>query len=157
AYVNLGLLCLAQIGDPARAETLLRRAVELAPQSVEAQTNLGLALHDQGRLTEALAHFERLVKEHPDSVEYRWHRACERLGTGDFERGWNDYEARKARVGWWRSPPPFPEWNGEPLRNGALLIYAEQGVGDEIMFASCIPEALRIVEQCVIECDQRLG
>ena len=157
AHVNLGLLCLAQLGDAARAETLFRRAIELAPDRVEAQANLGLALHEQKRSDEAIEHYDQLVEAHPQCAEYRWHRASVRLALGDFERGWDDYEARKARVGRWRTPLPFPEWDGNALHGGALLIYAEQGVGDEIMFASCLPDALRVVEHCVVECDPRLA
>ena len=157
AYVNLGLLYLAQLGDAPRAETLFRRAIELAPDRVEAQANLGLALHEQKRSDEAIEHYDRLVDAHPHCAEYRWHRAGVRLALGDFERGWDDYEARKARVGRWRTPLPFPEWDGNALHGGALLIYAEQGIGDEIMFASCVPDALRAVEHCVVECDPRLA
>lgn len=157
AYINLGLLCLAQLGEPKRAEDLLRRAVALAPTSVEAQVNLGMALQDQARLQEAVEHYDGLISADPGNVEYRWHRACVRLAQADFAGGWDDYEARKRRPAWSRSPPPFPEWDGERLTRGTLLLYAEQGLGDEIMFASCIPDALQRVEHCVIECDRRLA
>jgi hypothetical protein len=40
---------------------------------------------------------------------------------------------------------------------GKLLIYAEQGLGDEVMFASCLPEVLQISQQVVVECDTRLA
>ena len=156
AYVNLGLLHLAQLGNAARAETLFRRAIELVPDRVEAQANLGLALHEQKRSEEAIEHYDRLLEAHPDCTEYQWHRAGVRLALGDFECGWEDYEARKARSGWWRTPLPFPEWDGNALPSGALLIYAEQGLGDEIMFASCLPDVLRAVRTCVVECDPRL-
>ncbi|MGZ8209399.1 MAG: tetratricopeptide repeat protein [Burkholderiales bacterium] len=154
-YVNLGLLCLAQLGEPARAEMLFRRALELEPDCVETQTNIGLALHEQGRSAAALAHYDHLVQRDPGCVEYRWHRATVRLALGMFEGGWEDHEARKQRQGRWRAPFALPEWNGQRLAGGELLIHAEQGLGDEIMFASCIPDAM-VLADCVIECDRRL-
>ncbi len=47
-----------------------------------------------------------------------------------------------------------PMWRGE-LTN-KLLIMAEQGVGDEILFASIIPEALVRAREVIFECDARL-
>ena len=157
AYVNLGLLALTQLADPSRAEMLFRRAIAFAPGRVEAQVNLGLALHEQGRSEEALTHYDRLLQAQPRHVEYRWHRASVQLATGDFERGWDGYEARKEREGRWRAPPPFAEWDGTPFDAGSLLVYAEQGLGDEIMFASCVPDVVDAVGPCVLECDQRVA
>lgn len=157
AYVNLGLLHLAQFGDGRRAESLFRQAVQIAPECVEAQANLGLALHEQRRSREAIEHYDRLLRSEPHCTEYVWHRASVRLASGDFEGGWEDHEARKQRVGRWRRPLPFREWDGAALNDEELLIYAEQGLGDEIMFASCVPDALTRARRCVVECDERLA
>jgi tetratricopeptide (TPR) repeat protein len=156
-HINLGLLYLSQFGDACRAEALFRRAIELAPDRIEPHANLGLALHEQGRSQECLSHYDQLIEAHPECNEYRWHRGCVRLSIGDFERGWLDHEARKLRLGRWRRPLPFPEWDGSSEMAGKLLIYAEQGLGDEVMFASCLPEVLQISQQVVIECDTRLA
>jgi len=43
------------------------------------------------------------------------------------------------------------------LRDKRLLVYAEQGLGDQIMFASCLPDLLDRVGGCVIECAPRLA
>jgi tetratricopeptide (TPR) repeat protein len=157
AYVNLGLLCLSQRGDPDRAEMLFRRAIELVPDRVEPQANLGVALHEQGRSDEALAHYDRLIAKYPECAEYRWHRGCVRLSIGDYAGGWDDHEARKFRDGRWRPPLPFSEWDGRAETARQLLVYAEQGIGDEIMFASCLPDVLQLAQRCVIECDARLA
>jgi hypothetical protein len=49
-----------------------------------------------------------------------------------------------------------PGWDGSSLQGKTLFIYAEQGVGDEIMFASCFPDIINKVGLCIIECDKRL-
>src|SRR5262245_2724978 len=90
--VNLGLHLLGQLGDAGQAEALFRRALLLAPMATEAQANLGLALHEQGRFDEALEHYERLIARFPDEVEYRWNRGVTNLALGRFEIAWEDYE-----------------------------------------------------------------
>src|SRR5262245_18226667 len=52
-------------------------------------------------------------------------------------------------------PFPFPEWNGKPMPDGTLLVHGEQGVGDEIMFASCLPELVPQARKCVFVCAPR--
>jgi tetratricopeptide (TPR) repeat protein len=158
ANVNLGLIYLTQLGDPLHAERFFERAIEIDPGAVAAQANLGLALQEQGRTDAALAHYERLITAHPAVNEYRWNRGIALLSRGDYARGWEDYELRNARgTG---APPrlfPYPVWHGEALAGSTLLVYGEQGIGDEIMFASCVPDLLARGTPCVIECDQRLA
>ncbi len=64
----LGYLCY-QKGDAGNAVALIRRAIELAPDSVEAHNNLGLALQDSGRLKDAEASFRRAIALKPDIAE----------------------------------------------------------------------------------------
>src|SRR6185295_15345244 len=92
------------------------------------------------------------------SPDLRWHRATALLLRGDYARGWPEHEARKSiRGGAIHREFPYPEWDGAPLGDGALLVYAEQGVGDEIMFASCIPDLAARGVHCVLECAPRLA
>jgi tetratricopeptide (TPR) repeat protein len=159
ALVHLGLLELGVRGDAVRAEALFRRALALDPGLVAARANLGLALQDQGRFEEALAHYEQGIAEHPDVAEFRWNRGLARLALGDFAAGWEDYELRKERpdAGGVHERFTLPDWDGCPLEGRAILVYGEQGLGDEIMFASCLPDVLARAALCVIECDARLA
>ena len=159
ACANCGLMYLGRIGDPQSAQRYFERALALDPQSVEVQANLGLALEEQGRSDAALAHYERLIAAFPAVNEYRWNRGLALLANGDYARGWDDYEMRNARGrGTAERAFPFPAWDGAKLRPGAaLLVFAEQGAGDEIMFASCVPDLLARGIECVIECDVRLA
>ena len=47
-------------------------------------------------------------------------------------------------------------WNGTPLRGRSILLLAEQGIGDQVMFASCLPDILQQAANCFVECDARL-
>jgi hypothetical protein len=52
---------------------------------------------------------------------------------------------------------PQPAWTGEKLASGSLLLWGEQGVGDEIMFAGLVPDALRTGNHCILDCEPRLN
>lgn len=110
-----------------------------------------------GDVASAKSVLERLRISEPDA-EIEWQLALLELSEGNFAAGWPLYEARLRRA--LESPRrayEFPEWDGSPLDGHALLIMAEQGLGDEIMFASCHAEAAARVSRCVIECDPRLA
>lgn len=158
-HVNFGMLWLGHLGDPVRAENHFTRALFLRPGFDIAQSNLGIALQDQGRHDEAIALYERSIAARPEPQEYRWNRAIALLAIGRFDTGWEDYELRKRRPDARRLHKAFklPDWDGGPLAGRSILVYAEQGVGDEIMFASCLPEVVAQAGACVIECDARLA
>jgi len=158
ACANLGLIHLLQLGDAVRSEALFRRAAEISPDLVEVQANLGLAIQEQGRFEEALAHYEVQIARRPDFVELRWNRGIANLALGRFAAGWDDYELRKVRpdAGGVHQKFTLPDWDGSALRGRSILVYGEQGLGDEIMFASCLPDAIAQAGSCVVECDTRL-
>ncbi|MFQ5732468.1 MAG: tetratricopeptide repeat protein [Planctomycetaceae bacterium] len=131
------------------------QALDLEPGFRDAALNLGIVLRYIGRLDEAAAVFTRLVDGNCDDAEAHLQRALTRVSAGDFVRGWEEY-------GWrWKAeatPRPFdrPLWDGSPLGEGTLLLFAEQGIGDEIQFASCVPDVATRVERCLLECEPRL-
>ena len=67
---------------------------------------------------------------------------------------WVGWECR-ANEQWALATRDFhlPRWDGKPCK---LLVIAEQGLGDEILFASCFPDLLKVCPQATIECDPRL-
>ena len=55
-------------------------------------------------------------------------------------------------------PAPYQLCDGEPLEDKVILTTAEQGVGDKVMFASCIPDLINTnPKQIIPECDLRLA
>ena len=115
-----------------RAEALGSRA---------AASNRGNSLLDMGRLEEALKAHEAASENHPASAGAEYNLALTRLRTGDWERGWREYEARRRFREVTRAPMIFkvPRWQGEPLEGRRILLHAEQGLGDAIQFCRYIP------------------
>ncbi len=144
----------------------LRKALALKPDYAEAHSNLGNALQDSGALDEALACFHRALALRPNYIDAHWNEALALLMQGRLAEGWIKHDARLHKPehltdyrGLLAAKPLLnaPLYAGENLADKTLLVWAEQGIGDEIFFAGVVPDALRAAKHCVIECDARLA
>ncbi len=143
-----------QAGD---ALAYYQQALEIEPQNYEILDNMGIVLRDMGRMDEAIAIFDQAIALKPDYPLARWHKAFVYLARGDFEQAWPDYDLRLLSQDRPQRNFPYPRWKGTSLSGRTMLIYAEQGIGDEIMFASCLPDVITRAGHCVIECASKLA
>jgi len=150
---------LIETGQVHEALALYREAMDRDPGLSLCHLRLGHALETLGEFDQALACYDRAIEIEPDLVQAHVNRALHKVLRGDFAAGWQEYEWRL------REPVhapifgrfPQPLWDGSPLGGRSLLVYAEQGVGDEIMYASCLPGLIAQGNRCVIDCDPRLA
>lgn len=147
---------LQKMHRPDQALTHYERARGFDPDDPELLNNLGIVLQDLGRLDSAIASYDAAIVRKPDFVLARWHRSLAHLLRHDFARGWPDYELRLESADHPRRPARYPRWDGGALSGRSVLVYAEQGLGDEIMFASCLPQVIAASRRCVVECSPRL-
>jgi tetratricopeptide (TPR) repeat protein len=138
--------------DAAQAERLYRDALALKPDYVQALVNLADLLSDAGARKEAASFYARALAFDPDNAAARFHVSFLNFEQGRLAEGWRDYEARLA-IDPIAHDHNLPRWNGGPGKR--VLVTAEQGVGDELMFASVISD---LTQHCdvVLECDPRL-
>ncbi len=166
ALTNLGLALIA-LRRHAEALGSFEQAIALQPGNAGAYANRGIALSELGRHREALASFGRAIEIRPDYVEAHANEGVCRLLTGDFERGWPAYEWRWPQRAAEFVPAPGssktlltpqnfgkPVWDGAKTR-GRVLVWPEQGVGDQILFASMLADA-RKQAQLVLALEPRL-
>ena len=110
-----------------------------------------------GNNSAAKHHLEKALKIQPENTLIKWNLAYIYLSKGNFKKGWEFYETRWQSKGW--SSPYYdtekPLWKGE--ENCKLLIWREQGIGDEIMFLSLIRRIPKNVSEIIIHCDRRLA
>lgn len=119
---------------------------------------LGMVLAYLGRLEEAQSAFERTVALQPNDPTFRFHRASLRLLQLDFAGGWDDYAYRGFSNSESFRVLPLPLWKGEPLAGKRVLVLAEQGLGDQVMFASCLPDLLALApSELVVESINRIA
>lgn len=154
---NLAYALVLQEDCPDEALAWARRATQFAPQRPDPYCNLAMVLQHLNRSEESLEAAETALRLAPGHAQARYGRALALLALGRFAEGWPAHEARREILRSFRLPRyPYPEWRGEDLAGRTLLVYAEQGLGDEIMFASCLPEVISRAGHCLIECSPRL-
>lgn len=109
-----------------------------------------------GRTEEAMGWFDRALSVAPGDPDIRLTRATFRLAAGDAG-GWADWEARldPALGRAVMRDHALPRWDGTTL-DGALLVAAEQGIGEQVLFAACLPAVAARVRGIVLECHPRL-
>ena len=132
-------------------------AMRMRSDDAELHSNRAIVLQDLGRLDEAVAGYQRALELRPGFELARFHHALACLLAGDYAHGWTDYEARLVSEGKPKRPASYPRWDGTAPEDKTILVYGEQGLGDELMFASCLPDVIRDAAHCVIECAPKLA
>ena len=134
------------------------RVLTQHPRFVAAHIGLAKVYEHQGLFAEALGSLELALAIEPESPDIIFKMSLLRLAAGSFREGWRDYEQRfftadRRQI---KRPPTPDYWAGEDLNGKTLLIWTEQGLGDEILYAGMIPEVIARAQVCVIECSPRL-
>lgn len=157
AYSNLSNVLLKEHYAVEEAMSCVSKALELEPNLADAHNNLAMILQYQARSKEAIAAANNAIRLAPDFVNAHLIRAMALLSIGDFSAGWEDYESRRKIFKSFQIRQfPYPEWSGTSLEDRAILVYAEQGLGDEIMFSSCFPDLIAGGGQVIIDCNSKL-
>jgi tetratricopeptide (TPR) repeat protein len=164
AYNNLGTaLGDLQMIDGAREafKTALAIDPSYVPTVVNfAQLEVKLGHHDEAIiLYENILKNRSLTKNHEQLIKY--FLSYSYLLNGNLKKGWDYYEfgfGPLLPLSSMRSMRKFeqPKWHGQVIGEKTLMIWREQGIGDEIEFLSCLPDVLKITKNIILECESRL-
>jgi len=133
-------------------------AISIDSGNAAAFNNLGILMFGELNMTEAEAALRQAIAIHPHYAEAHFNLARVLLMQGKYAEGWQENEWRwdcPAFPSTWRDFP-YPYWNGEDLAGKSVLVWSEQGIGDEIMFANALPDVIAEARHVTIECNQRL-
>lgn len=149
---------LRAIGREADAIVAYDDALAAAPNHVGAWTNRGLAQAALNRHDDALASYERALAIAPDNADLHFNTGLSLLTNGDYARGFAEYEWRWKRAGFApRKDLRKPSWLGEtPLAGRTILLHAEQGLGDTLMFVRYAPLLARSGAEVVLQVQPEL-
>lgn len=156
-YTNLSGLE-ARRGNIAAAEAMCREALARDPDSPAARGNLANIRGLQKRFDEAEAMYAALLAAHPDDANSHNNLAIMRLRQERYAEAWPHFAWRWNSTGW-TSPDGsrgLPRWDGRQPPPGRLLLWREQGVGDEILYSSLLPEMAATGADIVVATDPRL-
>lgn len=155
ALTDLGA-CHWRLGNDAAALDALRRAVAANPGRARPHEALVTTLLNLGRADEAGAAIDAARRAFPDNPELAFFSMEHRLKRLDFT-AFDDFGTRwHTRFAAGNRPnTALPAWDGTPFA-GRLLVRAEQGVGDEVLFSNVFADACARQPDIAIECDARL-
>lgn len=161
AWNNLGLT-LRDLGKKEEAVGAIRRALKLAPDNARIWSNLSACYVNMGLPLKALEYAEEALRHDPKDESAKWNKGLALLEMGRFDEAWPLHEMRLtgklesnvAPRNYARPGFVTPRWDGRTPC--FVAIHGEQGLGDEIMFGSCIPDALATGARLLIECTPRL-
>lgn len=151
--------CLGSQNKWPQVSALLGQMAVWAPQTPGLALSQATSWLHQREMSRATPYFEQALKESGNSPAVQWEYAMQLLMMEDFARGWDYHEARFQVFGWQALntlPLTLPRWEGQDLQGKTLLIHGEQGTGDEVMFASVIPELVAAAKQVFVACHPNL-
>mgnify|MGYP001346965734 FL=1 len=157
AYNNLGVVLI----DHEKLEEsvqIYQKTLEIQPNYADAYNNLGNALREQGKLEESIRIFQKATYIQPNHAEAHNNLAMTLLLKGDFKNGWTQYEWRRQCDNFPFEKRDFPQpfWEGTDPKDKSILVWTEQGIGDEIMFSSILPDLLNRNANVIVESDTRM-
>jgi len=147
-----------EAGHRAEAETFYQEALRFDPDFSEAQANLGLMLVEDGRFADSINPLTEAIRMNSSDARAHFNMSIALGAVGRLADAWEEYE--------WRLDVAIPTssiyehdlptWEDQEISDKGLLICCEQGIGDEIQFASTYKEVIPLAGHCLLECDRRL-
>lgn len=144
------------------AASWTERASVVSPYEGTYYLNLGAYYRSMRRFSKAIRTLDKAIRLSDDEgirASAAFNASMTRIMLGETKEGFQQMEAR------WATPDfPSPKrnikktiWRG-PIEhpNSDLLVYMEQGLGDEIMYSWYIPYLLSDTKRLVIDCDPRI-
>jgi len=150
---------LRQLGKLEEAAQEFSQLLAQHPEDGEGWSNYGLTLRSLDRRSEAIDAFRHAIQARPDLAAAHNNLGALLLAQGEFAEGFAEQDWR------WRTPErqsdlrafPQPWWQGEDLAGKTLLLWSEQGPGDQILAATALPALTRRGVKLIIECKPRMS
>lgn len=148
---NLGL-AYKYSGQHEKCIKWFEKAVKKQPTAETLSTYAGLYVNT-GTPEKALEAANKALDKDPKFALAHWNKALALMESGKWETAWDEHEwGFDAGLRKDRALGGKPRWDGGP---GTVAVYGEQGLGDEIMFASMLPD-IQKTNKVILECHPRL-
>ncbi|MDG2243563.1 MAG: tetratricopeptide repeat protein [Rhodospirillaceae bacterium] len=146
------------LGRTVDAEESYKQALIYDPKLEAARSNLAHLAHATQGIDAALVYLDEAIALNPDQAKPHMARCQALLTEGLIAQGFKDYDwrFRQSSSHGQKRHQDLPAWRGEDLAEKTILVWSEQGVGDEIVYASMIPDLISAAKHVVIQCEPRL-
>lgn len=154
AWNNLGVVYQTR-GNFSEARRCMEKARQLLPSLPDVHNNLANVLEALGEAGSCKEMFEKAIQLRPDYPEAYHSLSQVYLRERDFETGWDLYRWRHKKKEHDHRNYGHPVWDGQASDDKTVLVYSEQGIGDVVMFATCLRDLQKQVKNIVLEVDVR--
>ena len=145
-------------GDWRGAIDRYEQAVVLNPKLALPFGNMAELIRERFWLSSSILLYDLALAIDPKLGHERMHRGDALFRLGRMQEGWENYDGRF--WGWdervLRRPVPPMYWGGEDLGGKSILIWTEQGVGDEILYGGMLGEVIARAGRVILECCPRM-
>lgn len=155
-YLNIGFL-FNELGDYQEALKHYNQAIQISPSNHLIIYNRGIAYANLKEYELAIRDFDEAVRLNPDFKKALFNKSFIKLSTKSFLDGWPLYENRWAeleKIEYLETTKP--ELNTFKISNKNIFIWAEQGLGDQIIYSSLLHDAVKTNNQFYVSLDPRL-
>lgn len=138
-------------------------AIETINQSIKIDSSnsisinkKGLFLFEKKDFEGALNNFNRAIELSPNYSDALFNKALLKLSQDNYAEGWKFYQSRweaKKRSYLQTSKPELLDFD---IAQKNILIWREQGIGDEILFSSMLQDAFKALNNYIVSVDPRL-
>jgi hypothetical protein len=156
--IEAGNNCREQ-NNPEEALRCYARAFAQDRNSASAFNNYGNVLREIGEPEAAIPFLQRSIQLAPGGSVNNFNLSVAYLLSGDYERGFAQYESRWHFEHLAGSLPTFaqPRWTGQDLKNSTLLVRQEQGLGDVIQFSRFLVHVKSLGAKIVLQVNNNLA
>jgi len=144
-------------GDLDGARNIYMKALELLPENGDAHNNLGNVFLYADETEKALEAFDRAIELKPHSNGMRFNKSIALLTMGRFQDAWRGHRLRFDKED---SIPgrswDCPVWDGESIEGKRILLWSDQGIGDQIVHVRAAKTVAASAAECAVECSKRL-
>ena len=155
-FINYGI-ALKEKGLYDQALSIFLEILKTQVDDLQAYLNIGNVFTEMGQYTSAISFYEKVLQVQPKNDEAHRNKASLLLTQGNLKAGFDTYEWRWAKnEKYLQRNKKLSLWDGSDLSDKHIFVWGEQSAGDEIIFASVLPELIQKSRQVSIECTPTL-
>lgn len=149
--------CLHDTHQYEEARECFRKVLQILPDDIMPLANIAASYVQEGRSREALEWADKALALAPNNHIAGIAKAFGALGLGRWEEGWKYADFLYGTKIPYRvyTERDEPVWDGAPGKT--VVVQADQGLGDMIMFAQCLPQMIADCKQVIVETNERLA
>ena len=158
SYFTLGV-ALNACNEVDEAISSMKKSFQLNHDNAPALLQLGNLYKDKKLFSKALDTYRKYQKLFPKHIEGFYNEGPLQLRNQRFKIGWDKYEiglknnSRCLVEGYHNEEKKL--WDGKPFE-GTLLVYGEQGIGDQIIFGTLLYDLKKIQKNIILKVNEKL-